>query len=122
VFVGEAAQRLEPWSGLGRQEELQVRPELFVVLVVVPFERRILEVAVHSRDLTLRPREVRWPPNRPIRASHFYSNAKAASTPWAAELLARKPYNVVAVALANKMARIAWAVMTSGRKFHAAAV
>ncbi|MGO4319900.1 IS110 family transposase, partial [Agrobacterium sp. MCAB5] len=36
---------------------------------------------------------------------------------WAADLLVRKPYNVVAVALANKMARIAWAIMVSGERF-----
>jgi transposase len=30
---------------------------------------------------------------------------------WARSLLAKKPFKVVAVALANKMARIAWAVM-----------
>ena len=32
--------------------------------------------------------------------------------PWVAQLLARKPAKVVALALANKMARIAWAVLT----------
>jgi len=32
--------------------------------------------------------------------------------PWLAQLLARKPAKVAAVALANKMARIAWAVLT----------
>ena len=31
---------------------------------------------------------------------------------WARQLLARKPFKLVAVALANKMARIAWAIMT----------
>lgn len=34
--------------------------------------------------------------------------------PWAAELLQRKPAKLVAVALANKIARVAWAVMTRG--------
>ena len=37
--------------------------------------------------------------------------------PWVAALLARKPRLVVAVALANKIARIAWAVMTRGGTF-----
>ena len=32
--------------------------------------------------------------------------------PWVAQLLARKPAKVVALALANKMARVAWAVLT----------
>jgi transposase len=34
--------------------------------------------------------------------------------PWLAQLLARRPFKVVAVALANKMARIAWALSASG--------
>jgi transposase len=33
--------------------------------------------------------------------------------PWLTQLLARKPFKVVAVALANKMARIAWALLQS---------
>ncbi len=33
--------------------------------------------------------------------------------PWLARMLARKPRMLVAVALANKMARIAWALMTN---------
>jgi transposase len=32
--------------------------------------------------------------------------------PWLTQLLARKPAKVAAVALANKMARVAWAVLT----------
>ena len=32
--------------------------------------------------------------------------------PWLADMLARKPRKLVAVALANRTARIAWAVMT----------
>ncbi len=36
------------------------------------------------------------------------------ANPWAARLLQRKPAKLVAVALANKVARIAWAVMTRG--------
>jgi hypothetical protein len=34
--------------------------------------------------------------------------------PWIARLLARKPAKLVAIAIANKTARIAWAVMTRG--------
>jgi len=33
---------------------------------------------------------------------------------WVRELLAKKPFRLVSVALANKLARIAWAVLTSG--------
>jgi transposase len=34
--------------------------------------------------------------------------------PWLTRLLARRPFKVVAVALANKMARIAWALLAEG--------
>jgi len=35
--------------------------------------------------------------------------------PWVTQMLARRPFKVVAVALANKMARTAWALMMSGK-------
>ncbi|MER9548371.1 IS110 family transposase [Mesorhizobium sp. M0322] len=65
-----------------------------------PYLRRLLVVGAHA-------------------VLRFSRKGKAASTRWAAELLAKKPYNVVAVALANKMARIVWALMTTGRRFEA---
>lgn len=34
--------------------------------------------------------------------------------PWVAKLLERKPAKVVAIAVANKLARVAWAIMNSG--------
>ena len=37
--------------------------------------------------------------------------------PWLARMLARKPRMLVAVALANRMARIAWAVMTTKQSY-----
>src|SRR5436309_1744688 len=40
--------------------------------------------------------------------------------PWVTRLLARRPFKVVAVALANKMARTAWALMMSGKTCRAA--
>jgi len=40
--------------------------------------------------------------------------------PWITRLLARRPFKVVAVALANKMARIAWALLISGKTRRAA--
>ena len=39
--------------------------------------------------------------------------------PWLTGLLARKPFRVVAVALANKMARIAWALLAKGGTYRA---
>jgi transposase len=40
------------------------------------------------------------------------------SSPWVARLLERRPVNVAVVALANKTARIAWAVMTRKETYH----
>jgi transposase len=42
--------------------------------------------------------------------------------PWLTQLLARKPPKVAAVALANKMARIAWAVLTKKETYRAAPI
>jgi transposase len=39
------------------------------------------------------------------------------ASPWLLELLARKPRKLAAVALANKMARILWAMMVSGELY-----
>ena len=36
---------------------------------------------------------------------------------WLKALLARRPYNVVVAALANKMARTLWAVLSTGKPF-----
>lgn len=41
------------------------------------------------------------------------------ASPWLLNLLARKPKKLVAVALANKMARIAWVLMTQGGVYRA---
>lgn len=38
--------------------------------------------------------------------------------PWLERLLERKPPKLVAIALANKLARIAWKLMTSGQGYH----
>jgi transposase len=37
--------------------------------------------------------------------------------PWPAQLLARRPFKVVAIALANKMARVAWALLARGSTY-----
>jgi len=38
--------------------------------------------------------------------------------PWLERLIERKPPKLVAIALANKLARIAWKLMTSGQGYH----
>ena len=44
---------------------------------------------------------------------------KGAASPWLASMLRRKPPKLVAVALANKIARVAWKLMTSGERYDA---
>ena len=41
------------------------------------------------------------------------------ATPWLTQLLARKPRKLAAVALANKTARIVWAMMARGEAYRA---
>ncbi len=42
--------------------------------------------------------------------------------PWVTRLLERKPFRVVAVAVANKMARVAWALLARGGSYRAPAL
>lgn len=44
---------------------------------------------------------------------------QAQAVPWIAQLSARRPANVVAVALAHKLARTAWALVAHGRAYDA---
>ena len=50
-------------------------------------------------------------------AMSVLSSRRAKGDPWLAELLATKPRKVAACALANKMARIGWAVMLRQQDF-----
>ncbi len=47
------------------------------------------------------------------------ARARPEKYPWLIQLLARRPFKVVAVALANKMARVAWAVLARGETYRA---
>ncbi len=51
-----------------------------------------------------------------------HAKRKGTSQPWLATLIATKPTKVAAVALANKMARIAWVVLTRGESYRKPAV
>jgi transposase len=46
-----------------------------------------------------------------------YAERHGTRRPWLVQLMARRPTKVAAVALANKMARMVWAIMTSGEAY-----
>lgn len=48
------------------------------------------------------------------------NKGKANPSPWLRDLLMRKPPKLAAVALANKVARVAWKLMVSGERYDAA--
>jgi len=50
-------------------------------------------------------------------ATAVLKSKRAKEDPWLAKLLTSKPRKLVAVALANKMARIGWALMTRQEDF-----
>ena len=51
-----------------------------------------------------------------------YARQQPEKYSWLTQLLSRKPFKVVAVALANKMARIAWALLAKGGTYRAPAL
>jgi hypothetical protein len=55
--------------------------------------------------------KVRWPSS----ATPRFHGTK--HRPWLAALLARRPTKVAAIALANKIARMAWAMMAKGERY-----
>ena len=68
-----------------------------------PYLRRLLIVGAHA--------VLRWT-----------RRGKGMQTAWLLGLIERRPANVVAVAIANKMARIAWALMARGGEYRSATV
>ena len=64
-----------------------------------PYMRRILVVGAHSVLRRAKQNPEKYP--------------------WLTQLLARRPFKVVAIALANKMARVAWALLASGGRYRA---
>jgi transposase len=53
--------------------------------------------------------------------AHWASRGRGPADPWLASMLARKPRMLVTVALANKMARMVWALMAHGGVYRAQA-
>lgn len=100
ISVFKSGRQLAAWLGLvPRQNSSGGRERLGRISKQGdPYIRRLLVVGAHA-------------------VLRFSRTGKTASTRWAAGLLAKKPYTVVAVALANKMARIAWALMATGKSF-----
>ena len=50
-----------------------------------------------------------------------YTRVDGRRNPWAARLLERKPARLVTVAMANKTARVAWAMLARGQTYAAPA-
>jgi transposase len=51
-----------------------------------------------------------------------YAERHGTRRPWLLQLMQRRPAKVAAVALANKMARTIWALMTSGDRYREPAI
>ena len=51
-----------------------------------------------------------------------YAERRGTRRPWLVQLMQRRSAKVAAVALANKMARVIWALMTSGERYREPAV
>ena len=61
-------------------------------------------------------------PTNPAKREKALANSEPSThgtghRPWLTALLARKPTKVAAIALANKIARMAWAMMARGERY-----
>ena len=61
-------------------------------------------------------------PRPPAPVNELHQGAAAEEILWLTHLLARKPFKVVAVALANKMAQIAWPLLAKGGAYRPSAL
>jgi len=62
-------------------------------------------------------RHLRWLLVAGAMAVIRYARQRGTKRPWLARLMERRPIKVAAVALANKIARMAWAMMVRGERF-----
>jgi transposase len=62
-------------------------------------------------------RHLRWLLVAGAMAVIRYARQHGTKRPWLARLMDRRPIKVAAVALANKIARMAWAMMVRGERF-----
>ena len=67
-------------------------------------------------------RHLRWLLVAGAMAVIRYAQRHGITRPWLARLLHRKPAKVAAVALANKIARMAWAIMVSSERYKEPAI
>ncbi len=82
-------------GGIRRRERMSKRGD--------PYIRHLLLAGARAQMIGVK----RWPER---------------ADPWTAAIVARKPWRVASVAIANKMARIAWALMAKGGEFSRAPV
>ena len=75
-----------------------------------------LGVITRAGDEALRSVLVVGPPRR---SEQVRAGSRQDASPWLVELLKRKPPKLAAVALANKIARIAWKLMVTGEAYAA---
>ena len=100
-------------------------------MLSLPIRTRLLSLDWARTDAALERRQGQaWPHQqarcplsaRPVhrRSARVIRYAKIYGTghrPWLAALLARRPTKVAAIALANKLARMAWAMMAKGERY-----
>ena len=76
-----------------------------------------LEKNVVFQQLPRGNRHLRWLLVAGAMAVIRYARQHGTKRPWLAHLIGRRPIKVAAVALANKIARMAWAMMVRGERF-----
>lgn len=98
----KSGRQLAAWIGLAPRQNSSGGKERLgrITKQGDPYLRRLLVVGAHA-------------------VLRYCRQRKAALAQWAAQLIERRPVKLVAVALANKMARIIWAVMKTGEAFRA---